>query len=296
MSIRTPSWDHLRAFQAVMAATSLSGAARALGLAQPTVRRQIEALEAELGVVLFTRSPAGLKPTDAARDALPLAQAMAAAADALARGASSGKLEARGVVRLTCSEVVGAEVLPSMIPALLAAHPGLELEAVPTNATQDLLRRDADLAVRMTRPIQAALIARKVGTIPVGLFASPSYLSRRPPPQTPADLARDHVLIGEDRGPGLAAHLRAISPDLADLRFAYRSDSDLAQLGAVRAGVGIGACQLALAGPDLVRVLPDFTAGLETWIVMHEDLRADRRVSTVFDHLVEGFAAYARRA
>ena len=296
MSMRSAPWDLFETFLAVMREGSLSGAARVLGTAQPTVRRQIEALEGTLGVVLFTRSPAGLLATDDASRILPYAETMAATAEAFVRAASGSESAVAGTVRLTCSEIVGAEVLPPIIVTLLARYPELDVEVVPTNLTQDLLRRDADLAVRMTRPTQAALVARRIGEIEVGLHASEIYLAEHPMPETLADLANGHVLVGEDRGHAMEPFLRSFGLDPSAVRFAYRSDSDLAQFGAIRAGVGIGGCQTALAGPGtgLVRVLPALRIDLETWIVMHEDLRSVPRVRAVFDHLVESFTAYAR--
>jgi DNA-binding transcriptional LysR family regulator len=275
------SWDLFASFLAVMREGSFSAAARALGTAQPTVRRQIAALEQATGAVLFTRSPAGLHPTEAARRTLVHAEAMEAASKAFLRATTPQA--AAGTVRLTCSEVFGAERLPGLLASLLAAHPGLEIELVATNRREDLLRRDADVAVRMTRPTQAALVARRVADTEVGLHASAAYLAAHPAPRAPADLAA-HVLIGDDREAAIAPALHAAGAPA--VRFALRSDSNLAQLAAIRAGIGIGVCQTAVAA-GLRRVLPQFGARLETWVVMHEDLRQAARVRTLFDHLVQ---------
>jgi DNA-binding transcriptional LysR family regulator len=188
---------------------------------------------------------------------------------------------------------VGAEVLPPLLPALLAAHPGLQVELALSNRTQDLLRRDADVAVRMVAPTQAALLARKVGTIPVGLYARADYLARTPAPQRPAQLL-EHRLIGADQGRGLLDVLEALGVKASARNFAVRTDSDVAQLGAVRAGLGIGVCQVPLAArdPALVRVLSALQVPLETWVVMHEDLRRVQRVRVVFEHLVSGLGGY----
>jgi DNA-binding transcriptional LysR family regulator len=274
---------------------SLSAAARTLGLAQPTIRRHIEALEESLGVVLFTRAPSGLVATATATAALPYAAAMAGVADALVRAVSAPAESEAGVVRVTCSEVIGVEVLPPMLAALRAAHPQLQIELSPTNATEDLLRRDADIAVRMAAPTQAALVAKRIGTIAVGLFASAAYLAAHPMPRTVADLTRGHALIGRDRDPAFYAALTAAGIRAPRARFALRTDSDTAQLAAIRAGLGIGICQVALArSHGLQRVLPAIGFGLPTWVVTHEDLRASRRVAIVFEHLVAALTAYAR--
>lgn len=166
-----PPWELLRAFHAVMRGGSLSAAARSLDVAQPTVRRQVEALESALGAVLFTRSKAGLAPTEAAVAAMAYVEAMASNAEALARSISGSARSERGTVRVTCSEVLGVEALPAMLVSLREKHPHIDVELVATNRRDDLLRREADVAVRMVRPTQAALLATKVGTLPIGLFA-----------------------------------------------------------------------------------------------------------------------------
>lgn len=280
------SWELFETFLAVMRGGSLSAGSRALALTQPTVRRRIEELESALGVVLFTRSPNGLVPTEAATSTVHYAESMSAAALAFGRAVSAPKDAVRGTVRVAASEVVGVEVLPPLLAPLLAAQPGLQIELVLSNRNEDLLRRDADVAVRMTEPTQAALVARKVGVIDVGLFASKDYLAKHPRPEALADL-RAHALIGTDRARGLADALAAAGLALRPRDFAFRSDSDLAQLGALRAGLGVGVCQVPLAArsPDLVRVLPRLTIPLGTWVVTHEDLRDVARVRWVTDHL-----------
>jgi DNA-binding transcriptional LysR family regulator len=269
---------------------------RSLSLAQPTVRRQIEELEASLGVVLFTRSPTGLTPTEAATATLPYAESMASVAEALVRSVSAPASAARGTVRITCSEILGAEVLPAMLADLARTRPEIQIELSPTNQREDLLRRDADIAVRMTEPSQGALVAKRVGAIEVGLFASEGYLAQRAAPRTIAELLSRHALVGRDRDPAFLAALAAAGIHAKRRDFVFRSDSDVAQLAAIRAGVGIGACQVALAArpPKLVRVLPKIRFPLPTWVVTHEDLRASQRVSIVFDHLKEQLAAYTK--
>lgn len=290
---REPSWALYEAFLAVMRAGSLSAAARALGLTQPTVRRHVEELESTLGVVLFTRSQNGLQPTALALATLPHAEAIAATARAFVRTASAAQDADRGTVRLACSEIVGAEVLPPMLAGLAARHEHLQIELVLSNRNEDLRRRDADLAVRMVRPTQDGLVTRKVGRVELGLFASADYLARRQAPKVLDDL-RAHALIGRDRDRALIEALAAAGLPTSPRDYAFRSDSDLAQLAALRAGVGVGVCQVPLARrhPSLRRVLPTVRFHLETWLVMHEDLRAMRRVRLVFDHLVEQLGAY----
>ncbi len=290
-----PSWDHFRAALAVLEEGSLSGAARALGLTQPTLGRQVAALERALGTALFTRSPTGLVPTEAALTLAPYARSLKATAEALRRAVAADAEGLSGRVRITASEVVGAEVLPPILAALHARHPGLALDVVLSDRMQDLLRRDADIAVRMAPPTQEALVARRVGTVTLGLYGHRRYLERRGVPEVPADLAQHSVIGFDAETPFLRAMMR-VTPALGETSFAWRSDSTLAQLAALRAGFGLGACHTALAArdPELIRVLPEIFWELPTFVVMHEDLRALRRCRMVFDALAEGMAEYCR--
>lgn len=298
MVTEAPGWDHFRTFLAVLEHGSLSRAATALGLTQPTAGRHVAALEAALGTTLFVRSRHGLDPTPAAAELRPHAEAMQAAAEAFVRTASGEADAPRGVVRITASEMIGAEVLPPILASFHRAHAGITIELVLSNRTQDLTRRDADIAVRMMRPKQAALVARRIGRVGIGLYAHRDYLAARGTPQSLADLAR-HSVIGFDRDDSAARSVGARPLRLAREMFAFRSDSDAAQLGALRAGFGIGGCQTGIArrDPALVRVLArEVEFGLEMWLAMHEDLRASRRVRLVYDHLAAGLADYVAGA
>jgi DNA-binding transcriptional LysR family regulator len=288
-----PDWSLYRAFLAVMTEGSLSAAARALGLTQPTLGRQVAALEQALGVALFTRSPQGLKPTDAALDLQPHAQAMAGAASALVRAASGAGDTARGVVRLTASEIIGAEVLPPILADFRPKHPGVAVELSLDNQQQDLLRGAADIAVRMVRPTQEALVARRLADTHLGLYAHRRYVEAEGAPAT-LDALPDHAVIGFDTGTPFLRGLVQRVP-LPPHGFAFRADSDLAQLAAVRAGLGIGFIQHGVArrDPDLVPVCPgQIGFDLPVWLVMHEDLRATLRMRAMFDHLAEGLDAF----
>lgn len=291
------TWDHCRSFLGVWRLGSLSAAARASGLTQPTVARHITQLEDALGGgALFIRSPHGLSPTDLASSLIPHALAMEASAAAMVRTASGDASEVSGAVRLTASEMIGVEVLPEILAAFSADYPKVEFELVATNETADLLRRDADIAVRMVRPSQGALIAQKVGNIQLGMYTRADYLARRGRPETLEALA-DHAIIGFDRETTSVQALQGIGLKLKREMFAFRTDNDLAQFAAIRAGFGIGICQTNLARrhPDLIRLFPeDMSFSLETWITMHEDLRGNRRMRLVFDHLVTAMSAYAK--
>jgi len=293
MTAGSPDWSLYRSFLSVLRTGSLSAAAREEGLTQPTVGRHVDALEKALGVALFTRSQHGLSPTEAALELRPYAESLEATAAALVR-AAVGRAGTRGTVRVTASEVVGAEVLPSILAKLHEAHPELVIELVLSNRTEDLLRREADIAVRMVRPTQQALLARHVGDTEIGLHARRDYLERRGVPSSLREL-REHTLIGFDHENAFIRSVRAGGFPVERGMFALRSDSDLAQLAALRTGFGIGVCQVGLArrSTDLVRVMAkSFLFKLEVWIVMHSDLRSSVRCRVVADALAAGLAVY----
>lgn len=289
-----PNWEWYRSFLQVLETGSLSAAARALGLTQPTVGRHIDSLETALGLKLFTRSYDGYAATDAAQELRPYAAGLAATAAALRRAASGQAAGVRGVVRVTASEVIGVEVLPPILAALRERYPQLTLELMLSNQADDLLHRAADIAVRMFRPAQDALLARHVGGVELGLHAHERYLARHGVPQSLQEL-QSHTLIGFDRENAFIRRMQRDYQAFAREDLAFRADSDLAQLAAIRAGYGIGFCQVRLAARErhLVRVLPQqFTLNLDTWIAMHADLRGSARCAATFTALAEGLAAY----
>jgi DNA-binding transcriptional LysR family regulator len=299
------NWDFYRTFLAVLRSGSLSAAARELGLTQPTVGRHIDALEQAVGYQLFTRSQQGLLPTEPALALKPYAENLEATTAAMQRLASGEFGAVRGTVRISASDVIGVEVLPPILARLQDEHPGLELELSLSDTVEDLLKREADIAVRMSRPAQDALITRHIGEIPLGFFAHRRYLEQHGMPESPGDLAR-HRMIGFDRRTAFVRvateRIKAAAPALPDIgetRWSYRADSNLAQLAAIRGGVGIGICQAGIAARDseLVRVLPDlFEFPLGTWVAMHENLKSSPRWRVTFDALVAGLLTYVRTA
>jgi DNA-binding transcriptional LysR family regulator len=285
MSHPDPGWELYRSFLAVFREKSLSGAARSLGLTQPTVGRHVDALEAALGVSLFTRSQSGLLATSRATELAPHAEAMASAASALVRVASGEAEDERGAVRVTASEMIGTEVLPAAFASFRAQHPHIDVELVLSNRSQDLLKREVDIAIRMVKPTQEALLAKKIGVLRVAFHAHPSYVKAHGAPRTLAEL-RTHPLIGFDSAPSVARAIATPLPITRDI-FAFRCDSDLGQWAALRSGFGIGFCQVALGKREgLVAILPDaLDFKLDVWVVMHRDLRSTKRVRLMFDHL-----------
>jgi DNA-binding transcriptional LysR family regulator len=288
-------WSWCRSFLEVLRTGSFSGAARRMGVAHPTVRRHVTDLESALGARLFVRSPAGLVPTEAALAMRPAAEAMEAAAEHLARTATGSGQAVAGTVRITASEIMGAEVLPSILAALRREHPGLAFELRLTDEIEDILRHDADIAVRMVRPAQADLVARKAGTVELGLYATTDWIAAHGTPHSVPDLVRSGGLAGYDRSDVLIAALRQGGTPVSRADFGFRSDSTLAQLAAVRAGLAAGIVQAPLArrNPSLVRVLPAVSHRLEVWLTTHRDLRGLPRIEAVFRALGKALGAYA---
>src|ERR1700712_1847574 len=245
MASAEPDWALWRSFAAVVADGSLSAAARRIGYSQPTLGRHIEALEQQLGVTLFDRTLQGLKPTETA---LRLYQSVAAAEAKLAEATlvaegSTGALE--GTVRIPASPVVAHYILPALLRPIRDEFPAIAVEIVPSDSIENLLLRESDIAIRMFRPTQLELIAKRIGELPITAAAHASYLDAHGTPQTPEDL-RNHVLIGMDRSDLIIAGAKAIGFDLKRSDFALRTDSQTVSWELLRAGLGIGFAQQGL--------------------------------------------------
>jgi DNA-binding transcriptional LysR family regulator len=296
MDSSEPGWDLYRSFLAVLRLGSLSAAGRALGLSQPTIGRHIATLQTCLGGrVLFTRSQTGLMATAAAHELRPHAEDMAAAAAAFVRMGSGNLEETAGVVRVAAADVVGVEVLPAILAEFRYKYPNTVVELSLSNQIADLLRRDADIAVRMVRPQQKALLAKRAGMVSLGFHAHRRYLERFGYPERLEDLVH-HTLIGFDRTLPFADLLDAVPLPVSRELFAFRSDNDLAQMAALRSGFGIGICQTGIArrDPNLLPLLvKQFKVDMEIWIVMHNDLKRISRMRLMFDHLALSLAQFA---
>jgi DNA-binding transcriptional LysR family regulator len=285
-----PDWSLWRSFGAVVAHGSLSAAARALGLSQPTLGRHVEALEQALGMSLFERTLSGLRPTETALrlfEPVQAAETSLAEATLLAEGASAALT---GSVRITSSTVMCHYTLPPLLYDLRQAFPQVAIELVPSDSVENLLLREADIAVRMFRPTQLDLIAKKLGEIPIVACAHERYVARRGRPERPEDL-RDHDLVGFDRSDLLLVAARRMGFELRREDFKVRTDSQPNAFELIRAGLGIGFAQSILvdATPGLVRLLPDFyPPPLEVWLTTHRELFTSRRIRAIYDALSEG--------
>ena len=287
-------WRLVRSFLAVLDLGSLLAAARSLGVSQPTLGRHITELESQLASVLFERTGRGLLPT---RTALQLAQAARQMQDGalqLSRTLAGTKSQASGTVRITASVPVAVQLLPPILLDLRLALPDIQIELVSSNQVSNLLRREADIAIRMVRPDQTSLVARKLGETAVGAYAHRDYLARRGVPTLPAELLQ-HELVGSDTDPAIRQGFEAMGFPVPREAFALRSDDLLVQWQAVRAGLGIGfladyqarldpAVQPVLAGQLQIPPLP-------MWLAVHREIRTSRHIRAVFDFLATALPA-----
>jgi len=287
MHIENFNWSLIRSFLAALEHGSLMGAARSLGVHQPTVGRHMAELEAQLGVTLFERTGRGLLPTaDALRLAEP-ARAMAASADQLARRASGAQGLVKGTVRLSASQPVACVLLPSVLVRMRRTWPDIEIELVVSNELSNLLQREADIAVRMVRPDQGSLLCRRIGQVAIGAYAHRDYLQRRGTPRAPIDLLQ-HELIGNDRQTDIVRGFAGLGHAVEREQFVLRTDDLMAYEALVGSGAGIGflARYVARRNPDLLPVLPTLPiAPLPMWLVVHREIRSSPRIRAVWDFL-----------
>ncbi|MCB1987203.1 MAG: LysR family transcriptional regulator [Burkholderiaceae bacterium] len=282
-------WRLIQSFLAVLEHGSLLGAARALQSSQPTMGRLIADLEAQLGVVLFERTGRGLQPTATALRLATSARAMEAGALQLAHGVSSAQMGVRGSVRITASQPVACLLLPPLLLQMRQALPDIQVELVASNDVTNLLRREADIALRMVRPDQSSLVARRIGTVALGAFAHRDYLRRRGVPRQPTDLLA-HELVGNDRNEDILRGFAALGYPVGREQFAFRTDDLMAYWQAVRAGLGIGfvAHYMARTDPDVQPVLPMLKPPpLPIWLTVHREIRTSVRIRAVYDFLAE---------
>ena len=280
-------WNLIRSFAAVAETGSLSAAARRLSASQPTLGRHIAELEAALDVTLFRRGRTGYELTDSGIALFDRARAVRNEATAFERLASGAVETIAGTVRITASEIVAAYVLPAIVAELGIEEPEIEVEIVASNQVENLLRRDADIAIRMTQPEQLDLVARKVADLPLVACAATSYLERRGRPETPEDLL-DHALVGFDRGMDLIAGFARMGVDIDRHAFQVRTDNQIVFWEAVRAGAGVGFAQASLVSrePKVEALLPGLPLPtLPMWLAMHRDVRTNARIRRVADFL-----------
>lgn len=284
-------WTLTRSFLAVAETGSLSEAARALHLSQPTLGRHIAEIEAALGLALFTRQPRGLTPTEAAIALLPHARAMRDAAASLTLAAAGRDADLHGTVRITASQVVAFHILPAMLTTLRTKHPGIDVEVVPTDTTENLHFREADIALRMYRPTQENVVTRHLTDLPTALYAAHSQITRQGMPET-ADALLAMDFVGFDRSDLIIRTMAQMGIHRRREDFQIRCDDQLVYWQMVRAGLGVGGmqCLVGDADPTVTRIAPFIALpALPVWLTAPEALRQTPRIRAVLDHLARGF-------
>lgn len=280
-------WNRARTFLVTAEEGSLSAAARALGMAQPTLGRQVDALEEELGVVLFERAGRGLVLTPSGLELLDHVRAMGEAAGRMSLAASGHTQSVEGSICITASEIYSAFVLAPLVAKLRAEHPGITVEIVASNAAIDLKRREADIAIRNFRPTQPDLIAKRLADDRARLYATPGYLEGIGNPQKPEDLSRADF-IGFDTTDTMINGLNKRGLSLTHRNFPVLTESHAVHWELCKQGAGIGVVpeKLGDSEPLVRRVLSDFPPmEFPVWLTTHREVHTSRRVRIVFDFL-----------
>jgi DNA-binding transcriptional LysR family regulator len=280
-------WNQARAVLATIEEGSLSAAARALGQTQPTLSRQVAQLEQDLGVVLFQRLGRTVTPTQAALELLDQFRAMRDAATGISFVASGQSQAIEGHVSITATTFMATYALPPVLKQLRDIAPGIEVEILASNEVRNLMRREADIAIRHARPEQPELIAKLVNETSGNLYASAEFLEQSGHPKEPADL--EHLdFIGFEHPERLLPILLEHDIHVTRKNFKYFSASGSVILELVREGLGIGLMskEMAERAPELVHVLPSFKPiPIPVWLVTHRELHTSRRIRLVFDLL-----------
>ncbi len=283
-------WNQLKAFLETAETGSLSAAARKLGLTQPTLSRQVAAIEQHMGVTLFERVGKAMVLTPTGLDLLEHARAMGTAAEALGLAATGRSEAVGGVVSVSATDAVAAYLLPPIVQRLRDQEPGIAVEVVSSNALSDLLRREADIAIRHVKPEQPELIARLVREAQANFYASEDWVATYGHPRS-AEEAAHLPFVGSDRNGRYLEYLRQYGLNLSEDNFSCYSDHTVAHWALVRQGMGIGAMmkEIARKTPGMVRVLDELPpVRFPIWLVSHRELRTSRRIRVVFEALAEG--------
>ena len=285
-------WNQLKAFLETAETGSRSAAARKLGLTQPTLSRQVAAIERQMGVTLFERVGKSMALTATGLELLEHARVMGAAAEALAVAATGRSTAVGGVVSVSASDAVATHLLPPLVRQLREQEPGIAIEVIASNALSDLLRREADIAIRHVKPEQPELIARFIREATAGFYASEDWVRLHGHPRTAEDAAA-MPFVGSDRSGQFLGYLRQHGLPVSETNFSCYADHSVAHWALVRAGMGIGAMmdEIARDTPGVVRVLDEMPpVRFPIWLVSHRELRTARRIRVVFDALARGLA------
>lgn len=285
-------WNQLRAFLETAETGSLSAAARKLGLTQPTLSRQVAAIEQRMGVTLFERVGKAMVLSPTGIELLEHARAMGAAAEALGLAATGRSQAIEGVVSVSATDAVAAHLLPPLVRQLREQEPGIAIEVISSNALSDLLRREADIAIRHVKPEQPDLIARWIREATAGFYVSEDWVKTHGHPRS-AEEASHLPFVGSDRSGQFLGYLRQHGLPVSEANFSCYCEHSIPHLALVQQGMGIGAMmdEIALDTPGLVRVLDDVApVRFPIWLVTHRELRTSRRIRVVFEALAQGLA------
>jgi len=289
-------WKQLKAFLETAETGSLSAAARKLGLTQPTLSRQVAAIESQLGVTLFERVGKAMVLTGTGLALLEHARVMGAAAEDLQMAATGQSQAVDGVVCISASEAVAAYLLPSVLLRLRQQARGIVIDVVASDAMSDLRRREADIAIRHVRPDQPDLIGRWIREATASFYASKAWVAQHGHPRTSEEAAR-HGFVGSDRSGRYLEYLQQHGLPLDTSNFVCYAENTGSNWSLVRQGLGIGAMMddIARDAPDVVRVLDDVPpVRFPIWLVTHRELRTARRIRLVFDMLADSLGAEPR--
>jgi DNA-binding transcriptional LysR family regulator len=282
-------WNKARAFLVTAEEGSLSAAARALGMAQPTLGRQVDGLEQELGIVLFERVGRGLTLTPSGLELLDHVRDMGEAAGRVSMTALGQSQALEGTICISASETYATVLLPPIIAKLRIMEPGIQVEIVVANHASDLRRREADIAIRNFRPTEPDLIAKKIGDADAVLYATPDYIEKIGNPTKPYDL-RHADFVNMDHSGMMLKGLNTLGFGLTEANFPLLTESYLVMWELVRQGAAIGILDAHIGDTDPVvrRVLPDLEPLVfPIWLVSHRELTTSRRIRRVYDFLAE---------
>ena len=286
-------WNQLKAFLETAETGSLSAAARKLGLSQPTLSRQVAAIEQRMGVTLFERVGKAMALTSTGLEMLEHARAMGAAAETLGLAAKGRSQAVGGVVSVSATDTVAAHLLPPLVRQLRDTEPSIAIEVISADERSDLLRREADIAIRNVKPEQPDLIARLIREAAANFYASEDWVRVHGHPRQAEDAA--HLpFVGADRSGHFLAYLRQHGLPISEANFSCYANSSNAHWALVSSGMGIGAMvdEIARDTPGMIRVLNDVPPlRFPIWLVTHRELRTSRRIRVVFEALAHGLAS-----
>lgn len=285
-------WNRARAFLVTAEEGSLSAAARALNMTQPTLGRQVDALEEELGVALFERVGRGLMLTPNGHKLLEHVRKMGEAAGQLSLSAMGQSEALEGSVCITATEITSVSLLPPIIAKLRRVHPGVDIRIISSNSTIDLKRREADIAIRNYRPTDPDLIAKKICEKRGHFYATHEYIEKIGNPKKLAEL-KNAEFVGFDEGSEMLHYLNGLGIDITSKNIPVLAGTHHVHWELVKQGVGIGFMPAEVGDLEtkVARVLPEQTdLTYPIWLTTHRELKTSVRVRTVYDFIAQELA------